>query len=291
MDGFPPEIYIHILGFLGAKDVISFCASDKSRRNFGRVHSLVLSRLVDCDGNIVAEKLGGLYVPDNEPVEKEREEMKAKFLVTPLGVPEGKLEFKGEYGSHCFWDIRKGMLHGSFRCEMETAYDYTLVEEGNYRRGKLHGKVVSFRDFEPKYRTITTWYKGQKRRVHQVSKEKVSLEEFRTFRKRKSREKYSVVARETFFKKDYSINCNGKGKKTWAHFEETEMNGKCIGSHSASWVFGDSWWVNIDEDGKITEHTFPGYACVYARCCEWHGKRLEDVASGIASLDYFRVFG
>ncbi|AMQ10544.1 hypothetical protein [Brazilian marseillevirus] len=291
MEGLPPEIYVHILSFLGAKDVISFCAADKFRRKLGAEHSKLLLRPVECDGELVAEKLGGLYVPNNEPLEKEKEEMKAKFFVTPFAVPEGKVEFEGEYDSQCFWHVQKGMLHGPFRCVMETAYDYALIEEGTFRRGKLHGEVVSYKEYEPGHETTTLWHKGTKKRKHVVLKGSVCVKEYRTLRRRKTREKYSVVKKEFYRKQNHSwYRCSGKEWKAWSRCSETRVSGNLLNRYCCDWDGGESWWSLENSSGVVSEKTQKSFVCLSGRCCQMHGEHLGSVISGDVEFDYDDVF-
>nr|WNL49628.1 F-box containing protein [Marseillevirus sp.] len=291
MEHLPTEMHVHILSFLGAKEVVKFCALSKWTRELAEGQTQPLSRNVECNGNIAAEKLGGLYTPNNEPLEKERENMTAKFRVDPFGRIEGKLEFFGEYGSRCSWTVRKGVLHGPFRCVMDTPYDYALIEEGSFRRGKLHGTVHYFEEHTPKYGTWTTWFKGVKKRVRILSKNRVRIKEWRTFRTRKTREKFYITQTEKYCRIKYSgYSCSGVSVDPWSYISKRKKNGLPVTLYTFSWFHGESYW-RFETNGKlISEGSGKNNSSVIGRCCEKHGKNLEAVISGDWKFDYDNVF-
>ncbi|BAU79943.1 hypothetical protein A9K97_gp408 [Tokyovirus A1] len=291
MEQLPPEMYVHILSFLDAKEVVNFCALNKWTRELADAQKNFLLRKVECDGNIVAEKLGGLYVPNNEPLEKEREDMTAKFCVDPFGRIEGKLEFEGEYGSSCFWTVKKGALHGPFRCVMETAYDHALIEEGNFRRGKLHGVVRSFEDCTPNYGTWTTWFRGVKKRVRILDKNRAYLKEWRSFRTRKTREKFCVTQAEEYRRQRYSkYICSDVSVDPWTLISKCKKNKLPLSFYSSSWFHGESYWKFEANGEPVSEGSGKNDCCVIGRCCEKHGKDLEAVMSGTRKFEYDNVF-
>jgi len=213
--------------------------------------------------------------------------MKAKFFVDPLGFVQGRLEFSGEYGSFCWWTVKNGMLHGPFSCRMETAYDDTLAEEGNFRRGKLHGVVHSFIEQTPKYGTWTTWFKGEKKRVHIVDNVKVLVKEWRSFRTRKSREKYAVSQKKVFYRQRYSRGtCSGKTVSSWDYSEISRRDKKVVSSYDASWFEGTSHWRLEHDSRTVSLGSQEGDCCFTGKCCERHGRNLESVAKGDCLFDY-----
>nr|WQM86907.1 hypothetical protein [Marseillevirus cajuinensis] len=287
MEELPPEIVVHILSFLGVKEVTLFCSLGRWTRNLAKEQRKLLTRRAECDGDIVAKKLGGLYVPNNEPLEKDKEDMKAKFFVDPLGLVQGKLEFSGEYGSSCWWTVKNGKLHGPFSCRMETPFDETLVEEGSFQRGRLHGVVHSFVEQTPKYGTWTTWFKGEKKRVHIVDNVKVSVKERRSFRTRKSRERYTVSQKKVFYRQRYSRGiCSGKTVRSWDYWETFKRGKELVSSLRTSWFEGTSHWRLEHGDGTVSVGSDKGGSCFIGRCCEKHRKDLEEVTKGICAIDY-----
>lgn len=288
MERLPTEMLVHILGFLGAKDAVTFCCSHKNARQVAKEHAHLLLKEVECDGDIIAEKLGGLYVPNNEPLEKQKEEMKAKFLIDPLGRAQKKLEFEGEYGSSCFWTVKDGRLDGPFRCEMETPFEYALIEEGNFRRGKLHGISHSFNREEQNFGKWTTWYRGQKKRERTTSENKVCVKEWRTSRTRKKRTPFLEKQKETFFLQRFSrYSCSGKDVDSWSYTTETKRNGARISEYSSFWMDGDSTWRYVVDREVVSEGTEKSNSCVIGRCCERHGKQLEEAMSGEWKAQFF----
>ncbi|ALH06722.1 hypothetical protein PMV_024 [Port-miou virus] len=291
MEQLPPETVVHILSFLEAKDVASFCSVDKSARELAKEQYDDLCRHVECDGNIVAEKLGGLYVPNNEPPEKEREEMRAKFLLSPFGLVEGKLAFEGEYGSRCFWNVKKGMLHDEFECVMETAYGYSLVEKGSYRRGKKHGEFISYIDCKPEEKKTSVWKRGVLKRSHKVSREHAKVKEYRTFTERKSRKKYLVKKKEEYFCKGFIwYDCGGNFTNSWERHSGTKKKDEIFERYMACWCDGESWWRLENGSGVVSEKTVKSRVCLSGRCCETHGSQLESVISGDFEFDYDDIF-
>lgn len=288
MEQLPPELVLDILSFLGAKDVISFCSVDKSTRHFAKEHRYALSRKMKCDGEIVAKKLGGLVVPNNSPLEKDRERMKAKFFVDPFGNVDKRLEFEGEYGSSCFWSVKNGLLHGAFGCVMQTPYDYFVVERGNYRRGKKHGKFCLYEDYDSGDRTTTTWKRGVLQRKHRVAKNSIKVKEWKTFTERKSRKKYLVIKTEEYFRKSFiQYRCGNVLACAWEMHSKTTKDEEVVGEYTACWCDGESWW-------KLEPHSLEkmqrGDASLFGRCCERHGKGFLTAISGNTKFDYDDVF-